>query len=119
MEELSYFLDVDFRMDSPGHSKALSPHVTKQVRLPKDGEAVFPLKKHYGATNFTFEGMSGAMSTDDVVFDLPTYPDEDPEQSGEDPADEQDRGGVDPTERKGTTLDKGDPFWIWYRLHGA
>ena len=99
MDELSYFLDVGFRMDSPGHSKSLSPHVTKQVRLPKDGEVVFPLKRHYDAINFTFEGMSGAMSTDDVVFDLPACPDEGPELSGEDPADERDQGGVDPTER--------------------
>ena len=78
--------------------------------MPKDGEIVIPLKRHYDAINFAVEGMSGAMSSDDVVFDLPAYPDGDPEQSGEDPADEQDQGGVDPTERKGGTLDRGDPF---------
>ena len=42
MEELPYFVDVDFRMGSPGHSKSLSPHVTSQVRLPKNGDVMFP-----------------------------------------------------------------------------
>ena len=36
VEELPYFVDVDFRVDSPGHSKSVSPHVTKQIRSPKD-----------------------------------------------------------------------------------
>ena len=38
VEDLPYFVDVDFRMGSLGHSKSLSPHGTKQVRLPKDGD---------------------------------------------------------------------------------
>ena len=54
VEELPYFVDVDFRMDSPGHSKSLSPHVTKQVRLPKNGDVIFLLKKHCDLVNFSF-----------------------------------------------------------------
>ena len=45
MEELPYLVDVDVRMDAPGHSKSMYPHVTKHVRLPKDGDVVLPLKK--------------------------------------------------------------------------
>ena len=65
--------------------------------MPKDGDMVFPLKRHYGMANFTFEGIGGMMPSEEIDFDLPDYPDEDPDQSGEDPTGEQDQGGVDPT----------------------
>ena len=77
MEELPYFVDVDFRMDSPGHSKSLSPHVTKQVRLPKNGDVIFPLRKHYDLVNFSCEGVSGRIPSEGVDFDLPDYDDDD------------------------------------------
>ena len=75
---MSYFVDVDFRMDSPGHSKSLSPHVTKQVRLPKNGDIIFPLKRHYDLVNFTVEGVNGSLPSGEVDFDLPEYPSGDP-----------------------------------------
>ena len=43
-------------MDSPGHSEPLSPHFTKQVILPKNGDIMFPLQRHYDFANFTFDG---------------------------------------------------------------
>jgi hypothetical protein len=64
VEELSYFVDVDFNMDSPGHSKSLSPYVTKRVRLPKEGDILFPLKRHYDSLDATFEGVSGSIPSD-------------------------------------------------------
>ena len=39
-EERPDFVDVEFRMDSPRYSKSLSPHATKQVRQPKDGDSL-------------------------------------------------------------------------------
>jgi len=47
VEEMTYFLDIDFCQEAPGHSRVLTPHVTKQVRLPANGIVVFPLKRHY------------------------------------------------------------------------
>jgi hypothetical protein len=44
VEDLSYFLAVDFRPDAPGHSTVLSPHVVKQLRVPRGGKVLFPLK---------------------------------------------------------------------------
>ena len=70
VEELPYFVDVDFIMDSLGHSKSLSPRVTKQVGLPKDGDIQFPLKRHYDSVNFTFGGVSGSIPGSWVDFDL-------------------------------------------------
>jgi hypothetical protein len=49
---LEYFADVDFSYSAVGHSKVLSPHVTKQVRLPKGGEVIFILKEHFDRVNF-------------------------------------------------------------------
>ena len=40
MEELPDFVDVDIRMDSPGLSKSLPPHVTKHVMLPAGGDII-------------------------------------------------------------------------------
>ena len=56
---MEYFAEVDFSYSSVGHSKVLSPHVTKQVRLPKGGEVVFTLKEHFERVNFTVEGVRG------------------------------------------------------------
>jgi len=53
VESLEYFADVDFSYSAVGHSKVLSPHVTKQVRLPKGGEVIFILKEHVDRVDFT------------------------------------------------------------------
>ena len=37
----------------------LSPHVTKQVRLPKGGEVIVTLKENFDRVNFTLEGVRG------------------------------------------------------------
>ena len=81
----SYIVGVDFRMDAPGHSRSLASHATKQVRVPKDGEAMLPLKNHYGLVKFTLEGVSGRAPSEPVGFDLPNYDGGDPYQSGVDP----------------------------------
>jgi hypothetical protein len=70
-EDLTYFVDVDFRVDAPGHRKSISPHVTKQVRLPQGNAVIFPLKKHYYKINFSFEGVLVGETTREVEFDLP------------------------------------------------
>jgi len=71
VEEMTYFLDVDFSQEAPGHSRVLTPHVTKQVRLPANGKVIFPLKRHYDRVNFTFEGQNGQFDNADDMFDLP------------------------------------------------
>ena len=71
VEDLSYFADLDFRMDAPGHRKALSPHVTKQVRRPQGSTIPFPLKKHYDRINFSLEGILAGDTQQEVEFDLP------------------------------------------------
>ena len=76
IEDLSHFVDIDFRMDAPGHRKSVSPHVTKQVRLPQGGAVVFPLKKHYDKINFSFEGVLAGENVEEVEFDLPDYADD-------------------------------------------
>ena len=93
VEELSYFADIDSRVGSPGHSKSMSPHATKQVRLPKEGHIIFPLRRHYDIVNFTFEGVSGSIPSDGADFVLLGYDDGDPYKSGEDPTDLHDQGG--------------------------
>ena len=50
VEELPYSVDVDFRIAPLGQSRSLSPHVAKQVRLPKNGDVICPLKKEPRAT---------------------------------------------------------------------
>ena len=82
MGELPYFVDVDFRMGSPGRSKSLSQHVTKQVRLPKNGDVIFPLKKHYDLVNSSVEGVSGQVPPEGVDLDLPGYDDDAPYKRG-------------------------------------
>ena len=59
VESLECFADVDFSYSAVGHSKVLSPHVTKQIRLPRDGDAEFALTAHVGKVNFTLEGVRG------------------------------------------------------------
>ena len=107
---LSYFVDVDFKRDSPGHYKSLSPHATNQVRLPKEGDIIFPLTRRYDLVNFTFEGVSGSVPTEGADFDLPDYDDGDPYKSGEDPTDPRDQGGADPTALPDDTVDRAGPF---------
>jgi hypothetical protein len=75
VEDLSYFLDLDFSQEALGHARVLAPHVTKQVRLPSSGESVFPLKRHYDRVNFTFKGQSGHFDKADDMFDLPDIDD--------------------------------------------
>ena len=87
VRELSYFTDVNLRMDAPGHSKSLSPHVTKQVRLPKEGDITFPVRRHRGSVNFTFEGARGSVPPNGADFDLLEHDGGDPYKSGEDPTD--------------------------------
>ena len=70
VEELSYFVDVDFRMDSPGHSRSLAPHVTKQARLPTGGEIIFPLK-HFDRANLALEGIKGELGDEGIAFEIP------------------------------------------------
>jgi hypothetical protein len=108
--ELPYFVGVEFRVDSPGHAKAMSPHVTKQVRLPKEGDMIFPLKRHYDWGNFTFEGVSGSRAGDGADFDLPGSDDGDPYKSGEDPTDPPEQGGVDPTVPEDEEVGRAEPF---------
>ena len=84
-------------MDSPGHSKSRSPHVTKHVRLPANGDVAFPLKTHYGLVSFSFEGVSGQVPPEGVGVGLPEYDDDDPYKSGDDPTEPQDPGGAEPT----------------------
>ena len=78
--------------------------------MPKDGGIIFPLKRHYDMVNFTFEGVSGSVPSEEVDFDLADYPDADPEQSGEDPTGEHDQGGVDPTARRDDASARAEPF---------
>ena len=92
VEDLSYFTDIDFRMDAPGHRKTLSPHVTKQVRLPQGSTVRFPLKRHYDKINFSFEGVLFGDIPEEVDFDLPDGADDEDEVSGDFPMD----GTVDP-----------------------
>jgi hypothetical protein len=47
VEDFTYFMDLDFSQDAPGHARVLAPHITKQVRLPSRGKITFPLKRHY------------------------------------------------------------------------
>ena len=110
IEDLSYFVVVDFRLDAPGHRKSISPHVTKQVRLPQGGAIIFPLKKHYDSVNFTCEGVSVSQSSGGVDCDLPEYADDDPYQSGEDPTDIRDQGGADPTVDADAATTREEPF---------
>ena len=60
--------------------------------------------------NFAFEGIRGTMPSEEVDFDLPDYPDEDLDQSGEDPTGEQGQGGVDPMTNKDHTRVRAEPF---------
>jgi hypothetical protein len=82
VEDLSYFVDVDFRMDAPRHKKSVSPRVTKQVRLPQNGTVLFPLKKHYDKIKFSFEGVLPGENVEEVEFDLPEYAEEQDAVSG-------------------------------------
>ena len=56
---LENLVGVDYSYDSVDHSKALVPHVTKQVRRPTGREITFPLKKHDDLITFSFERSSG------------------------------------------------------------
>ena len=64
VESLEYFADFGFSYSVVGHSKVLSPHVTKQVRLPKGGEVIFTLKEHFDRVNFTLDGGSWRVPKD-------------------------------------------------------
>ena len=75
--ELSYFVDVDFRMEAPGHSKSPPPRIATHVRLSKGGEVISPLKNHSDLVTFTLEGVSGRAHPERVDFDLPSYDDDD------------------------------------------
>jgi hypothetical protein len=110
VEEPPYFVDVDFRMDSSGHSKSLAPHVTKQVRLPQNGDVILRLKKHYDLVDFSFEGVSGQAPPECVDFDLPDYDDDDPYKSGEDPTESHDQGGAEPTVDAGAATSREEPY---------
>ena len=70
-------MGVDLKMNSPGHSKSLSPRVAKQVRLPKEGDILFPFERHSDLVNFTFEGIRGSVPPDGADFDLLGYDDGD------------------------------------------
>ena len=59
VESLGYVADVDFSYSAVGHSKVLSPHVTKQVRLPSGGDVAFPLKAQFDQVNFALAGFRG------------------------------------------------------------
>ena len=110
VKELSYFADVGFKMDSPGRSKSLSPHVTKQARLQLEGVIIFSLKRQYDLVSFTLEGVSGSVPPDGADFDLPAYDDGDPYKSGDDPTEPQELGGVDPTGTVEGTTNRAEPF---------
>jgi hypothetical protein len=97
VEDLSYFTDLDFRMDAPGHRRALSPHVTKQVRRPQGSTIQFPLKKHYDRINFSFEGALTGDIPEEVEFDLPDGGDGEESVTGGFPMDE----GYDPDRGNG------------------
>ena len=63
MESLEYFAGLDLSRDAVGHSRTISPHVTKQVRVPDNGAFTFPLKAQYDKANFTLEGVGGGYSS--------------------------------------------------------
>ena len=67
VENLEYFAGLDFSSDAVGHSRVLSPHVTKQVRVPGSGSVTFPFKQHYDKVNFTLEGVRGEYRHDSAV----------------------------------------------------
>ena len=90
-------------MDAPGHRRALSPHVTKQIRRPQGSTIQFPLKKHYDKINFSFEGVLAGDTPQEVEFDWPGEADEDGGVSGDFPMDQ----GEDPHQRE---EEKEPPF---------
>ena len=50
------------------------------------------------------------MPSGEVDFDLPEYPDDDPYQSGKDPTDSRDQGGVDPAAGGDAAASRAEPY---------